>query len=102
MFDEQTPGEEDGVGGLQLLAQVHGVVARRTAVPLDVFVETVQINWQVSEEKITLVMYLFHVCVLLSLVVLDGGNGAKAVFLSLFISCIFTITNDVKGQADGE
>ena len=50
-FDQQTSREEDGVGGLQLLAQVHRVVARCTAVSLDVFIETVQINWIVSEKK---------------------------------------------------
>lgn len=37
-FDQQTSGEEDGVGGPQLLAQVHRVVARGTAVPLDVVI----------------------------------------------------------------
>lgn len=50
-FDQQTSGEEDGVGGPQLLAQVDGVVARSTAVPLDVVIETVQIDWMVREEK---------------------------------------------------
>lgn len=44
-FHQQTSREEDGIGGPQLLAQVDGVVARGTAVPLDVVVETVQINW---------------------------------------------------------
>lgn len=44
-LDQQTSREEDGVGGPQLLAQVYRVVARSTAVPLDVVIETVQINW---------------------------------------------------------
>lgn len=48
-FDQQTSREEDGVGGPQLLSQVYGVVARSAAVPLDVIIETVQINWTVRE-----------------------------------------------------
>lgn len=46
-FHQQAPWEEDGVGGSQLLAQVYRVVARGTAVSLDVIIETVQINWTV-------------------------------------------------------
>lgn len=44
-FDQQTSGEEDGAGDPQLLAQVDGVVARGAAVPLDVVIQAVQVNW---------------------------------------------------------
>lgn len=47
-LDQQAAGEEDGVGGPQLLPQVDGVVARSAAVALDVVVEAVQINWAVG------------------------------------------------------
>lgn len=43
-FDQQAAREEDGVGGPQLLTQVHRVVARGAAVPLDVVVQTVQVD----------------------------------------------------------
>lgn len=43
-FHQQTSREKDGVGGLQLFSQVHRVVARSTAVPLDIVVKPVQIN----------------------------------------------------------
>lgn len=44
-FDQQAAGEEDGVGGGQLLPQVDRVVAEAAAVPLDVVVETVKFSW---------------------------------------------------------
>lgn len=43
-FDQQTSREEDGIGGPELLTQVYRVVARSAAVPLDVIIETVEIN----------------------------------------------------------
>ena len=45
-LDQQAAGEEDSVGGAQLLAQVHRQVARRAAVAPDVVVETVQVHWR--------------------------------------------------------
>lgn len=48
-LDQQAAGEEDGIGGPQLLPQVDGVVARSAAVALDVVVEAVQINWAVGK-----------------------------------------------------
>lgn len=44
-LDQQAAGEEDGAGGAQLLPQVDRVVAGGAAVPLDVVVETVEVNW---------------------------------------------------------
>lgn len=42
---QQTSREKDGVGDPQLFSQVHRVVAGSTAVPLDIVVKAVQINW---------------------------------------------------------
>lgn len=44
-LDQQAAGEEDGVGGPQLLPQVDRVVVGGAAVSLDVVVEAVEVNW---------------------------------------------------------
>lgn len=49
-LDQQAAGEEDGVGGPQLLPQVDRVVAGGAAVSLDVVVEAVEVNCSQERE----------------------------------------------------
>lgn len=85
-FHQQTSREKDGVGGLQLFSQVHRVVARSTAVPLDIVVKPVQINLTIMQKSIKLINdHIFFPLALCFLSRLTNFYNSK--LPSLFLIC---------------
>lgn len=85
-FHQQTSREKDGVGGLQLFSQVHRVVARSTAVPLDIVVKPVQINLTIMQKSIKLIND--HIFFPLALCFLSRfTNFYNSKLSSLFLIC---------------